>query len=343
MPQSPAWKAYLLAALAIPVLGVLGHSAGALAATATAAPQPLPAGRTIKIAGEALVYEGDGLYDYIDGGAPLFLEYGFRKVTAAEVLTERGSFTFDAYEMASPLAAWGLFSSRRPERPKPAPGLPHSSVSKYQTICAWGPYYFEVSPFDADTSMVAAKLIHLAVARLPAEDRDFDPLAQEPLSLLPPEGLLPGSQRLARGPVSLRAALGARQTPFLLEASAAAFRALARTGAKAKEPPWWAVALYHPGVGEEPGTVEPQTVLLLCGLEDPVPAYSGVLSALGQDARGSGSPAAASAVWSEDEGTTRAVLAQPGRLMIIESGLDSETIREWLGSRILGKQGGTQR
>jgi hypothetical protein len=55
-------------------------------------------------------YDHNSLWGYIDGGADLYLEYGFNKVTAQEVLIDSFHFKVDIYEMNSPEAAFGIFS-----------------------------------------------------------------------------------------------------------------------------------------------------------------------------------------------------------------------------------------
>lgn len=59
------------------------------------------------------VYGQNALYDYCDGGADLFLEYGFRRVGVAEYRKKAcGPITLEVYEMQDPAAAFGIFSVR---------------------------------------------------------------------------------------------------------------------------------------------------------------------------------------------------------------------------------------
>lgn len=59
------------------------------------------------------VYEGSGLWGYINGGADIFMEYGFQRVYAQEVISRGYHYKIDTYFMADPLAAFGIFSINR--------------------------------------------------------------------------------------------------------------------------------------------------------------------------------------------------------------------------------------
>jgi hypothetical protein len=57
------------------------------------------------------LYKGDDLFLYIDGGAEIFHEYGFRQVITQDYANPAGkSVTLDIYEMATSECAYGLFS-----------------------------------------------------------------------------------------------------------------------------------------------------------------------------------------------------------------------------------------
>ncbi|MDK9708184.1 MAG: hypothetical protein OEL83_14165 [Desulforhopalus sp.] len=57
------------------------------------------------------VFHGEDLYQMIDGGADIYHEYGFRQVLSAEYAGDPDKIIkLELYEMASPLAAYGLYS-----------------------------------------------------------------------------------------------------------------------------------------------------------------------------------------------------------------------------------------
>jgi hypothetical protein len=59
-------------------------------------------------------FKGDDLFFLIDGGAEVYLEYGFIQVWAADYGFDKQSVHIELYEMATQDAAWGIFSLRKP-------------------------------------------------------------------------------------------------------------------------------------------------------------------------------------------------------------------------------------
>lgn len=60
------------------------------------------------------VYKGDDLFFLIDGGAEVYLEYGFVQVIAADYKKDKQRIHIELYEMESKDAAWGIYSLRKP-------------------------------------------------------------------------------------------------------------------------------------------------------------------------------------------------------------------------------------
>jgi hypothetical protein len=58
-------------------------------------------------------FAGKALYGYIDGGAELYLEYGFDRVTVQEVRLEGDPYWVEVFRMSDPQAALGIFSVSR--------------------------------------------------------------------------------------------------------------------------------------------------------------------------------------------------------------------------------------
>lgn len=60
------------------------------------------------------LFRGEELFLMIDGGADIYFEYGFSKVLAGDYENERGELLrLEIYEMASPSAAYGMYSFKR--------------------------------------------------------------------------------------------------------------------------------------------------------------------------------------------------------------------------------------
>ncbi|MBE0676725.1 MAG: hypothetical protein IH591_18865 [Bacteroidales bacterium] len=63
-------------------------------------------GRIVRTA----TFDGNSLWGYINGGADIYLEYGFNSVLVHEIEFKGQIIRFDLYRMKDPLAAFGIFS-----------------------------------------------------------------------------------------------------------------------------------------------------------------------------------------------------------------------------------------
>ena len=75
---------------------------------------PLPAGVTQEEA--AAFYGPDNLYEYIDGGADVYLLYDFRRLLHQNFNAGKGELTVDIYDMGKDENAFGMYSAERSPR-----------------------------------------------------------------------------------------------------------------------------------------------------------------------------------------------------------------------------------
>ncbi len=68
-------------------------------------------------ASDVETYEGESLYEYIDGGAEIYHQYGFVEVSTALYSREGTEVVADVYAFVDEDNAYGLFSSLRPIEP----------------------------------------------------------------------------------------------------------------------------------------------------------------------------------------------------------------------------------
>ena len=143
----------------------------------------------------ARIYEGNDLFLFIDGGADVFLEYGFRRVVAVEYQNnQEKSVNLEIYEMDDAQAAYGIYSIRTSERATEV-RLGQEGRSQRDYIMFWkGKYYVSVAGLDS-TSQCREGMEVLARA----VDRNIIDQGEKPLVLkyLPREGLL--GERYIRG------------------------------------------------------------------------------------------------------------------------------------------------
>jgi len=89
-------------------------------------------------------YSGQALYGYIDGGAELYLEYGFKKLARQEIRSSKETIVAEIYQMAGVNEAYGIFSVQR-FKCVPVDSLsPHTCLSKYQLQAIVGNCYLSI-------------------------------------------------------------------------------------------------------------------------------------------------------------------------------------------------------
>lgn len=150
--------------------------------------------------GQAKIFPASALYNHIDGGAEIFLELGFEEATVQRYARAGDEVVVECYRMRDAEAALAIYLDKcGAETPSPAFAERHTA-GRYQLLLVRDRFFVIVNN-PPGTSAVAPALVEFAraiAARLPrgAEVRAFD--------VLPREGLVPGSERLIRGPVGLQ-------------------------------------------------------------------------------------------------------------------------------------------
>ncbi len=179
----------------------------ALPAPAAAAPRGdehlLPAGGAVagwQAQGAARVYSGSELYELIDGGAEIYFEHGFERVTVRQYGNRADEIRVELYAMRNPAAALGIYLARCGAE-TPAAGFDERhTAGRHELLLVRNRFYAVVSDLTgrgqrADALLAFARIL---ADRLPA--REPVPV----LDLLPREGRVPGSERLIRGPLALQ-------------------------------------------------------------------------------------------------------------------------------------------
>jgi hypothetical protein len=146
------------------------------------------------------VFTRADLYGYIDGGAELFFELGFDQLTLQKYRSGANDVAVEIYRMTDPAAATGVYLMKCGTEARDPAFKARHTVNRHQLMFVRERYYVTVNNLSGTErigpdlmrfgELVAARL---AADRLPAE-----------LGLLPAQGLVPGSERLFRGPVGLQ-------------------------------------------------------------------------------------------------------------------------------------------
>ena len=127
------------------------------------------------------------LYDYMDGGAEVYLAFDFRRVWVRKYAGPGGrEMILDVYEMGSPGEAFGVFSC---DREDPGAGIGQDSEYGPGLLRFWQGRYFVAVTLSSDDQAAAKWVLELgrAVAGL------LGPPGPKPdlVSLLPQEALRP--------------------------------------------------------------------------------------------------------------------------------------------------------
>lgn len=151
--------------------------------------------------GRDATYDRRNLFDYIDGGAELYLTYDFRRVFVRRYAREgdaESEIVLDVYEMGSAEEAYGLFSAEREDEPV---GIGRDSEYGGGLLRFWKGRYFVslVAIGDADEAEAAMKELARGVAGAIPDEGEMPRLAAR----LPQTGLIPRQIRYFHSPTVL--------------------------------------------------------------------------------------------------------------------------------------------
>jgi hypothetical protein len=119
-------------------------------------------------------YAGNSLWGYIDGGADLYLEYGFSKLTAQEISFQSNKYRVDIYRMNNAESAFGIFSISKFKCSEKTISK-YSCVTEYQAMAAKGSYYISVTneKGSAEEQKFTLSLAEKVLSRISEKDYDI--------------------------------------------------------------------------------------------------------------------------------------------------------------------------
>jgi hypothetical protein len=101
------------------------------------------------------VYDGNALWGYMNGGADLYLEYGFEGMRVQEIEVGSTTLKIELCQMQSPEAAFGMFSIKRFKCNQSAMLVQHDCLTSYQYQAAVGNYYISVVNYTGSEQDIA--------------------------------------------------------------------------------------------------------------------------------------------------------------------------------------------
>lgn len=90
-------------------------------------------------------FDGNALWGHINGGADLYLEYGFDKLLFQEIEWNTIKFRIEYYRMIDPAAAFGIFSVSRFKCDLTDTLTKYICITPYQVQTAFGRFYISIA------------------------------------------------------------------------------------------------------------------------------------------------------------------------------------------------------
>ena len=141
--------------------------------------------------GEMMTYHPDNLWEYINGAAGQFQDYGFKFLQVKEFARDSTKVTIDVYDMDSPLQAFGIYVSERPPQFTPlAFGTEAVLLPPSQALMLKDKYYFKIYAFEGQLSDEIGKNLLMSLNKEFPGTNNYP----EELQLLPSENKIPGSE-----------------------------------------------------------------------------------------------------------------------------------------------------
>lgn len=146
---------------------------------------------------EVRTYSGESLYEYIDGGAELYHEYGFVEVATANYRQDGKEVVVDIYGFDKADHAYGLYASFRPPDPQPVQFGADGFGSPSSIDFVKGPFVVRVIGFDesAETQRALETLASEIDGILPVGD-DMPAV----FSVFPRENVIDATEMIYAGP-----------------------------------------------------------------------------------------------------------------------------------------------
>jgi hypothetical protein len=145
--------------------------------------------------GPLKTYTPDDLFEYINGEAELYFQYGFKDLVSGFYLNDRNEkqgLSADVYRMASPLEAFGIYSRYRGMGARIVEVGQEGFVSAAQLMFCQGRYFVQLNA--SGTAGLNAG-VFLALARVISGNLSDPPEVIRELDLLKINGFIPGSEK----------------------------------------------------------------------------------------------------------------------------------------------------
>jgi hypothetical protein len=101
-----------------------------------------------------LRYRGEDLFEYINGGAEIYYEYGFKEVVIQDYKKNGHSLSLEIFEMIDPQSAYGIYSFKRSPEGIPLDTEAEGRLEGYYLNLWKGRYLITITGFDEEQETV---------------------------------------------------------------------------------------------------------------------------------------------------------------------------------------------
>jgi len=103
------------------------------------------------------IFDGESLWGYMNGGADIYLEYGFEVLRVEEFIVDNETIKLELFKMAGPVSAFGIYSIKTYKCSQSKVLLSSDCLNPYQYQLLYGDYYLQI--INESGSEKAAKLM----------------------------------------------------------------------------------------------------------------------------------------------------------------------------------------
>jgi hypothetical protein len=154
-----------------------------------------------KLVDQPLVYDAGTLFNFINGGAEVYLEYGFVEVVSQEYGAGEDSVIATIYEMEDPTAAFGVFSYNRSPQKTLLDLGDGGFQGGFQVAFLQDRYFVLVESYSSGSTVEEAQVAFSEVISKKIGTRANQPAV---VSELPSSNLVAGSPKLLKGRLAVR-------------------------------------------------------------------------------------------------------------------------------------------
>jgi hypothetical protein len=145
-------------------------------------------------------FSPENLFNYINGGSELFLEFGFKELLVQNYRKAEQEIGIDIYKMENPEAALGIYLMKcGKETPQPEIAA-RNSFDIHQCAVIKNNYFILVNNFKGNKALIPAMVKVLQTILNSISDIKTETV----LAFLPEKGLIRGSEKIIRGPFALQ-------------------------------------------------------------------------------------------------------------------------------------------